>query len=791
MLFIFVTSFSVTATAQLVPSDLMENCKQWKITYPTGEEDKTLCDEPNNEFFFVNDSGDAIVFHAPIRNDNGTTPNSSNIRSELRERVQDGSVDIYWTTEGTHMIYVKQAITHLPINKSQLVATQIHGNKDDGIDDSMVMRLEDSHLFLSFNGGKLREDVTIKTNYSLGTIHEVIFLVVDGKHYCYYAEDGNLLSAYNNNNATSYLVKDGGNDYVMDLDYDESYFKVGNYTQSNADEEGDDTDDPNNYGEVLVYDFSVKHDEVSVTGVDISPSSVDLLIDASVQLSATVKPLTATNIGVTYVSDNPSIASVDSSSGLVTAISEGTAIITVTTEEGSFTAESIITVVKPYDGANLALNKSISTSGTHDGDYVPANLVDGSTATKWSASGFPQTAIIDLGSIYALERTEMICHNDRDYQFNISVSNTENGTFTQIVDRSTNTTPGTITYPIIDTFNAVDGRFVKITITGAATYTGTWMSLLEFRIFGDSTSGNDTDTDGDGILDINDNCPEISNPDQKDSDNNGIGDVCDTTIIEDSDADGILDANDKCSNTPSGDAIDTFGCTLLSSNNFTIETISETCQNKNNGELIISAKEDRNYQLTINGEIDNFTTTKTISNLSPGIYDICIEVVGNTSPYCYSVEIKEGATISGKSSLKNKQLEIEVSKGTLPYEVFVNGTLQFMSSQNKFHITVDHGDIVEVKTAKACEGIYTENIQLLDNLTVYPNPSEGFVTIAIPTTKNQVHIQVFNQLSQEVIAGYFEVHNSMVQIDLTNKPIGVYFVKLFTDQEYIFKVVKK
>ena len=277
------------------------------------------------------------------------------------------------------------------------------------------------------------------------------------------------------------------------------------------------------------------------------------------------------------------------------------------------------------------------------------------------------------------------------------------------------------------------------------------MSLLEFRIFGASTSGNETDSDNDGIL----------------------------------------DANDKCSNTPEGDAVDAFGCTLLSSNNFTVEAISETCQNKNNGELIISVKEDRNYQLTINGEIDNFTTTKTISNLSPGIYDICIEVVGTTSPYCYSVEIKEGTTISGKSSLKNKQLEIEVSKGTLPYEVFVNGTLQFMSSQNKFHITVDQGDIVEVKTAKACEGIFTENIQLLDHLTAYPNPSEGFVSITIPTTKKQVHIQVFNQLSQEVLAGYYKVQNSKLHIDLTNKPMGVYFVKLFTDQEYIFKVVKK
>lgn len=34
------------------------------------------------------------------------------------------------------------------------------------------------------------------------------------------------------------------------------------------------------------------------------------------------------------------------------------------------------------------------------------------------------------------------------------------------------------------------------------------------------------DTDGDGIFDLLDNCPEIPNPNQEDSDNNGIGDAC-------------------------------------------------------------------------------------------------------------------------------------------------------------------------------------------------------------------------------------------------------------------------
>ncbi|MEQ9304733.1 MAG: polysaccharide lyase family 7 protein, partial [Marinoscillum sp.] len=321
-----------------VPSDLMENCNQWKITYPDGEEDKTLCGEANNEYFYVDNSENAIVFFAPIRSNNGSTPNSDYIRSELREREPDGSVDIYWTTEGSHMIYVKQAITHLPINKSHLVATQIHGNKSDGIDDAMVMRLENSHLFLSFNGGDLRSDLTIKTDYTLGDVHEVIFLVVDGLHYCYYSEDGNLLNAYNNGNASSYLVKDGSNDYVMDLNYDQSYFKVGNYTQSNADQEGSDTDDPDNYGEVYVYDFFVRHgtdpgEVIDVTGVNLSPSSAILALGATQQLAASVSPSNATDQGVSYSSNNTSVATV-SSSGMVTAVSEGTATITVTTNDG-------------------------------------------------------------------------------------------------------------------------------------------------------------------------------------------------------------------------------------------------------------------------------------------------------------------------------------------------------------------------------------------------------------------------------------------------------------------------
>ncbi|WP_222599261.1 immunoglobulin-like domain-containing protein [Aquibacillus kalidii] len=82
---------------------------------------------------------------------------------------------------------------------------------------------------------------------------------------------------------------------------------------------------------------------VSVTGITVDKSALELEIDQAVQLTANLAPVDASVQDVVWSSSDEEVATVDQN-GLVTGLKDGTATITVTTVSGGYTAKSDVTV---------------------------------------------------------------------------------------------------------------------------------------------------------------------------------------------------------------------------------------------------------------------------------------------------------------------------------------------------------------------------------------------------------------------------------------------------------------
>lgn len=145
------------------------------------------------------------------------------------------------------------------------------------------------------------------------------------------------------------------------------------------------------------------HIGVPVQSVGLNKTELALEVGKTGTLEAKVEPSDATNKNVTWSSSNSEVATVDN--GVVTAVSAGEAIITVTTEDGAKTATCKVTVNAPQTVpvTGVTLDKTSLDLKTGDNTTLTATVNPESATNKdvtW-ISDKPEIAAVEGGTVTA------------------------------------------------------------------------------------------------------------------------------------------------------------------------------------------------------------------------------------------------------------------------------------------------------------------------------------------------------------------------------------------------------
>ena len=245
----------------------------------------------------------------------------------------------------------------------------------------------------------------------------------------------------------------------------------------------------------------------------------------------------------------------------------------------------------------------------------------------------------------------------------------------------------TVTIPAADirgdliALQSLKGMFYIASIDGQLP-TGPFEMAIDDIVW---TGGGDvviTDTDGDGVDDILDNCGNT--PAGTTVDTNG----CEVIVVTDTDNDGVLDNADLCPNTATGVKVDATGCKVVAAQSVLVQAedytnFSDTTADNIGGEyrtdavdIQVTTDEDGGYNV---GWIESGETLDYTLELGEGTYDLSARVASEgTGSYTLSIDDNvvgsDEVTTSGWQVFETQSVgSITVAAGTHTVRVTVDG----------------------------------------------------------------------------------------------------------------------
>ncbi|RTE10289.1 Ig-like domain-containing protein [Paenibacillus whitsoniae] len=227
-------------------------------------------------------------------------------------------------------------------------------------------------------------------------------------------------------------------------------------------------------------------------GTTVPGDQLGVLLGQTAQLQASIFQGNADYKSKIWSSSNLAVASVNPATGLVTAVGEGSATITLTVDSyknlpGGVEYASSISV----NVVNTPISQGKSVTASRSGASNPAAYaVDGSNTTAWSTGGYHYgaTLTVDLGQRALLNATSVYTWAASDFAVSVSddgVTYTNVLTHDDIVSAYDTTKAYKVT--TYDTLPAgVYGRYVRLTVNTVQKVgtTQQWTGIYEFKVYG-------------------------------------------------------------------------------------------------------------------------------------------------------------------------------------------------------------------------------------------------------------------------------------------------------------------
>tara|TARA_B110000438_G_scaffold298035_1_gene345456 strand:- start:908 stop:4156 length:3249 start_codon:yes stop_codon:yes gene_type:complete len=267
----------------------------------------------------------------------------------------------------------------------------------------------------------------------------------------------------------------------------------------------------------------------------------------------------------------------------------------------------------------------------------------------------------------------------------------------------------------------------------------------------------------------------------------------------DSDEDGVNDVLDQCPNTSIISFVDEQGCSLvpIPINNFTLRVENEACASSNNGRLFISATQTDNFTaiLLFNGNeiAKSFTSSTDFSELQAGNYSLCIQLTdAPTVQQCFTVVVKQPNPLSVSSIVNPDTYQLSLNlKGANTYYIKLNKK-EYSTTESYIQLPLSsEKNSLTIKTDLVCQGIYEEEMILVDFPKVSPNPIYGdFMNIQMGVLRpERSKIELYDILGNMI---YSILLNGSAKIDVSDVPKGFYIMKLTKGKKtFMYKIVKK